>query len=163
MPLVATVSPHPFLPRVMTPALRRLATAPHQASSNRARVQKFDWIKDATPEEEALMKTRQWDVEGTALGPVDERYLQPELKVLEEDYETSMRTAREAARLAKSYTAGAEVRSPLVALCMPMCRARLQRYTECIADRAWGSAGLRDPFTARLPGVRDNRSRFMLV
>jgi hypothetical protein len=93
---------------------------PDSSNTTQPCVQKFDWIKDATPEEEALMKARMWDTEEAALGPVDERYLQPELKVLEEDYEMSMRTAREADRLAKSYTEGAEVR---VQLCMQARRS----------------------------------------
>ena len=74
-------------------------------------LQKFDWIKDMTPEEEALMKERRWDCEDTALGPVERRYVQPALKVLQEDHDNTLRTARAADRVARSYSDGAEART----------------------------------------------------
>ena len=78
-----------------------------------ARVQKFDWLKDMTPEEEALMRTREWDYEGTALGPIEHRYKQPALRTIEEEHEKTMAEARTALRHADKYTEGDEVRPAL--------------------------------------------------
>ena len=77
---------------------------------NVPRVQKFDWLKDMTPEEEALMVAREWDTEGVALGPIEHRYKQPALRVREDEHEQAMREARTALRCADSYNEGDAVR-----------------------------------------------------
>ena len=73
-------------------------------------MQKFDWLKDVTPEEAALMKSHEWDLEDTALGPVEERYAQPALHLSEEKHQDALRMAREADRLASAAAAGGKVR-----------------------------------------------------
>ena len=41
------------------------------------RLQVYDWLKDATPEEERAMQLQGWDTDGVKLGPVRQRYRQP--------------------------------------------------------------------------------------
>ena len=72
-------------------------------------MQKFDWLKDMTPEEEALMREREWDTDGTALGPIEHRYKQPALRTREDEHEKTMAEARTALRHADKYTEGDEV------------------------------------------------------
>lgn len=77
-------------------------------------LQKFDWLKDLTPEEEVMMKEKDWDTEGVSLGPVEDRYKQPALNVSNEEHTRAIGAAQEASRLATSFVAGNQVHA-----CMP--------------------------------------------
>jgi hypothetical protein len=82
-----------------------------QVQSTTVHVQKFDWLKDLTPEEEAMVKEKEWDTEGVSLGPVEDRYKQPALNVSNEDHGRAIASAQEASRLAKTFEAGNQVRA----------------------------------------------------
>jgi hypothetical protein len=77
-------------------------------------VQKFDWLRDVTPEEEGLMKQQGWDLEDASLAPVDKRYTQPALNLPEEDHVRAITAAAEANRLAKAFAEGGRVRCCIV-------------------------------------------------
>jgi hypothetical protein len=72
-------------------------------------VQRFDWLKDVTPEEETLMKRQGWDVEDANFAPVDKRYAQPALNLPEEDHLRAIKAARDADNLAKAFASGKQV------------------------------------------------------
>ena len=58
----------------------------------------YDWVKDATPQEEAEMKAQGWDTEQTKLGPVKQRYRQPALIIDEAAHERVKARAHEVLR-----------------------------------------------------------------
>jgi hypothetical protein len=72
-------------------------------------VQRFDWLRDVTPDEEAQMKLQGWDVEDANFAPVDKRYAQPAFNLPEEDHLHAIKAARDADNLAKAFASGKQV------------------------------------------------------
>lgn len=118
------------------------------------RVQKFDWLKDVTPEEEALMKSNEWDLEDTSLGPVEERYAQPALHLSDEKHQHALRMGREADRLASAHAAGGKVRAmrdhPHAA---PGRLRTVRAVTPVLASRRGGAPASRGELCVRKPCV----------
>ena len=74
-----------------------------------AGVQKNDWLKDVTPEEAETMRKDNWDLEDVDLDPIAQRYMQPSLKLRNDEHDRVVADAAEASRLADAYNKDAKV------------------------------------------------------
>jgi hypothetical protein len=92
-------------------------------------VQKADWLKDVTPEEAEAMRKGNWDLEDVDLNPISLRYVQPSLKLRNDEHDRTLADAAEASRLADAYNKGAKVSLFSLLPCMQTqkCECSLQK------------------------------------
>jgi predicted restriction endonuclease len=73
-------------------------------------MQKFDWMKEVTPQDAAEMEAAEWDLDDVKLGPVEERYMQPSLIVRDDLFEKALEEAYDVSNRVNAFNAGEDVR-----------------------------------------------------